>query len=217
MLEDIKARIRTAQVKASLSVDREMIALYWSIGRDIVQRQREEGWGKAVVERLAADLQSAFPGIAGFSSSNIGRMKAFYLAWLSPPISAEPAPNLGGEDFYIDLLFYHLRLRCYVVIDLKARPFKPEYAGKMNFYVSAVDDLLRHADDKPSIGLILCKTRNKVMAEYALRDVAKPVGVARYVTRLVESLPAKFKGALPTPRDIEAELRKDEKDRAADE
>ena len=118
--------------------------------------------------------------------------------------------EVGGEDFYIDLLFYHLHLRCYIVIDLKARPFKPEYAGKMNFYLSAVDDLLRHADDKPSIGLILCKTRNKVVAEYALRDVAKPVGIARYVTRLVESLPARFKGALPAPRDIEAELRKDE-------
>ena len=116
--------------------------------------------------------------------------------------------EVGGEDFYLDLLFYHLRLRCFVVIDLKARPFKPEHAGKMNFYLSAVDDLLRHPDDKPSIGLILCKTRNKIVAEYALRDMAKPVGVARYVTRLVEKLPARLKGALPAPRDIEAELGK---------
>jgi predicted nuclease of restriction endonuclease-like (RecB) superfamily len=395
LLEDIKARIRTAQIKASLAVNRELIALYWSIGRDIVQRQREEGWGKSVVERLANDIQTEFPGIGGFSVANIWRMRGFYLAWAKPylarpardsqegeilaqpvreletgAISAQtgpklkgkilkqPAPDLppgrraenlaqpvreldrsilpqpvaeipwghnilllqklkdparriwyarqtiangwsrsmllhwiesdlyarqgkavtnfqaalpppqsdlaaelvkdpytfdfltlrrgaaerdlerglldhirkfllelgagfafvgrqvhlevGGEDFYIDLLFYHLHLRCYIVIDLKARPFKPEYAGKMNFYLSAVDDLLRHADDKPSIGLILCKTRNKVVAEYALRDVAKPVGIARYVTRLVESLPARFKGALPAPRDIEAELRKDE-------
>jgi predicted nuclease of restriction endonuclease-like (RecB) superfamily len=116
--------------------------------------------------------------------------------------------EVGGEDFYLDLLFYHLRLRCFIVIDLKAGPFKPEYAGKMNFYLSAVDDLLRHSDDKPSIGLILCKTRNKIIAEYALRDMAKPVGVARYVTRLVENLPAKLKDALPAPREIEAELRK---------
>src|SRR5690606_8697356 len=76
-----------------------------------------------------------------------------------------------GEDFYLDLLFYHLRLRCYVVIDLKTRPFKPEHAGKMNFYLSAVDDLLRHPDDKPSIGIILCKTRSQVIAEYTLRDL----------------------------------------------
>ena len=116
--------------------------------------------------------------------------------------------EVGGEDFYLDLLFYHLRLRCFVVIDLKAKPFKPEYAGKMNFYLSAVDDLLRHPDDKPSIGLILCKTRNHIVAEYALRDLAKPVGVARYITRLVENLPAGLKGALPTPHEIEAELGK---------
>lgn len=115
--------------------------------------------------------------------------------------------EVDGEDFYIDLLFYHLRLRCYVVIDLKARAFKPEFAGKMNFYLSAVDDLLRHPDDKPSIGIILCKTKGKVIAEYALRDVAKPVGVARYVTRLVESLPPKLRGNLPSPEQIEAELK----------
>jgi hypothetical protein len=115
---------------------------------------------------------------------------------------------VAGEEYHLDLLFYHLRLRCFIVIDLKARPFKPEYAGKMNFYLSAVDDLLRHPDDKPSIGLILCRTRNKVIAEYALRDVAKPVGVARYVTRLVESLPARLKGSLPAPREIEAGIRR---------
>lgn len=99
------------------------------------------------------------------------------------------------------------------MIDLKAKPFKPEDAGKMNFYLSAVDDLLRHPDDKPSIGLILCKSRNKIVAEYALRDLAKPVGVARYVTRLVAALPANLKDALPAPRDIEAELDKGKKKR----
>ncbi len=116
--------------------------------------------------------------------------------------------EVGGEDFYLDLLFYHLRLRCFVVIDLKARPFKPEYAGKMNFYLSAVDDRLRHPDDKPSIGLILCKTRNEIIAEYALRDMAKPVGVARYVTRLIEELPARFRDALPAPEELDGELRR---------
>jgi predicted nuclease of restriction endonuclease-like (RecB) superfamily len=114
--------------------------------------------------------------------------------------------EVDGEDFYIDLLFYHLKLRCYVVIDLKTTPFKPEYAGKMNFYLSAVDDGLRHADDQPSIGIILCKTRSKVITEYALRDVAKPIDVARYVTKLVESLPADLEGVLPSPEQIAAEL-----------
>jgi len=118
--------------------------------------------------------------------------------------------EVGGEDFYIDLLFYHLKLRAYVVIDLKMTPFKPEYAGKMNFYPSAVDDLLRHPDDKPSIGIILCKAKNKVVAEYALRDLAKPVGISSYVTTLVESLPKEFRGSLPSPKQLEAELQGDE-------
>lgn len=350
LLEDLKTRIRTAQVKAALSVNRELIALYWHIGRSIVERQRAEGWGKAVVERLSDDLGREFPGVAGFSAGNIWRMRAFYLSWTEEflaqgaretgkkaklaqaareldnpnppePVSdipwfhnvvlveklkdpavrlwyarqtvengwsramlthwiesglherqgkavtnfkaALPAPQsdlaneivrdpynfdfltlrtdaaerdlerglidhirkfllelgagfafvgqqvhleVAGEDFYLDLLFYHLRLRCYVVIDLKAQPFKPEHAGKMNFYLSAVDDLLRHSDDKPSIGIILCKTRSRVIAEYALRDLAKPVGVARYKTRLVESLPDNLKGDLPTVEQFQKEL-----------
>jgi predicted nuclease of restriction endonuclease-like (RecB) superfamily len=116
--------------------------------------------------------------------------------------------EVGGEDFFIDLLFYHLKLRCYVVIELKTTAFKPEYAGKMNFYLSAVDDLLRHPDDKPSIGIILCKAKNQVVVEYALRDLAKPVGVSSYVTKLVESLPPFLRSSLPSPTELEAELRK---------
>src|SRR5262249_31759436 len=114
--------------------------------------------------------------------------------------------DVGGEDFYIDLLFYHLKLRCFVVVDLKATAFKPEYAGKMDFYLSAVDDLMRHPEDRPSIGIILCKSKNRVVAEYALRDLAKPVGVSSYVTKLVESLPAAFRGSLPSPGELAAEL-----------
>lgn len=113
---------------------------------------------------------------------------------------------VDGEDYYIDLLFYHLKLRCYIVVDLKTTPFKPEYVGKMNFYLSAVDDQVRHADDKLSIGLILCKTRSRVIAEYALRNLATPVGVAHYTTKLVDSLPAQLKDSLPSPEAIEAEL-----------
>ena len=379
-LAELKTRIRTAQVKAALAVNRELIALYWHIGQSIVERQRAEGWGKSVVERLAADLRSEFPAVAGFSAGNIWRMRAFYLAWtgeilaqpvrelgtpeklaqparelktlskLSQPVKESAASNLqqavgemdrqilpqaaaelpwghnivlieklkdpaerlwyarqtvanswsramlvqwiesglyarqgqaitnfkkalpapqsdlatelvrdpynfdfltlrtdaaereleqgllahirkfllelgagfafvgqqvhvevAGEDFYLDLLFYHLRLRCYVVVDLKTGPFKPEFAGKMNFYLSAVDDQMRHPDDKPSIGLILCKTRSKIVAEYALRDVAKPIGVARYVTKLIATLPAGLKGQLPTIAELEQELGKGER------
>ena len=340
LLVDIKNRIRTAQTRASLSVNRELIQLYWDIGHLIVERQRAQGWGRSVVERLAADIQKGFPGMTGFSPQNIWYMRAFYLAWTddveslqpavgesratSPPAAAAQIPwgqnielvtklknplqrlwyaeqttangwsrpmlvhwiesdlysrqgksvtnfsnalpppqsdlakqivrdpynfdfltlrepvaereledgllshirkflielgagfafvgqqvhlEVGGEDFYIDLLFYHLKLRCYVVIDLKATSFKPEYTGKMNFYLSAVDDLLRHPDDKLSLGLILCKTRSKIVAEYALRNVGSPMSIAHYTTKLVASLPAEFKDSLPRPEEIEAELK----------
>jgi predicted nuclease of restriction endonuclease-like (RecB) superfamily len=339
LLHDLKERIRTAQIKAALAVNRELLALYWDIAKSIVDRQQHEGWGSAVIDRLGKDLQTAFPGVSGFSRPNIYRMRAFYLAYVDaasivsqaarqldtslPPepmaslpwfhnvllieklkIPAEriwyaskaiehgwsravlnhqidsglyrrqgkavtnftrtlPPPQsdlagqvlkdpynfdfltladdarerelqkgllahvrqfllelgagfafvgenvhleIGGDDFYIDLLFYHLKLRAFIVIDLKMTPFKPEFAGKMNFYLSAVDDLLRHPDDKPSIGLILCKADNKVVAEYALRDIAKPVGVSSYVTKLVETLPRELQNSLPTVADLEAEL-----------
>ena len=119
---------------------------------------------------------------------------------------------VGGEDFYLDLLFYHLKLRCFVVIDLKMTAFKPEYAGKMNFYLSAVDDLMRHPQDESSIGILLCKSKNEVIAEYALRDLSKPLGVAEY--QLAEALPEKLEGSLPTVEELEAELEGAEDDRA---
>jgi len=112
--------------------------------------------------------------------------------------------EVGGKDFYIDLLFYHTQLHSYVVIDLKLEDFKPEFAGKMNFYLSAIDDLLRHKDDQPSIGIILCKTRNKIIAEYALRDTKKPMGVATY--RLTKYLPDKLKANLPSIKELQKEL-----------
>jgi predicted nuclease of restriction endonuclease-like (RecB) superfamily len=112
--------------------------------------------------------------------------------------------DIGGTDFFIDLLFYHLKLRCYVTIDLKAKAFEPEFVGKMNFYLAAVDDLLRHPHDNPSIGLIICKTKDHIVAEYALRNSKTPIGVSEY--RLAESLPADLKGSLPTIDELENEL-----------
>jgi hypothetical protein len=114
--------------------------------------------------------------------------------------------EVDDEDYYLDLLFYHVRLHCYVVVDLKAGRFKPEYAGKMNFYLSAVDDQLRTPQDHPSIGLILCRYRKRMTVEYALRDIRKPVGVAEWQTKLVKALPKELKGSLPTVEEIEKEL-----------
>ena len=115
--------------------------------------------------------------------------------------------EVGNQDFYIDLLFYHLKLRCFCVIELKDKDFKPEYAGKMNFYLSAIDDLVKHPSDQPSIGLILCKSKNNILAEYTLRDMSKPIGLAEY--RLTEALPEEIKTNLPTIEQLEAELAKD--------
>jgi len=114
--------------------------------------------------------------------------------------------EVDDEDFFIDLLFYHLRLRCFVVVELKAVPFQPEFLGKLNVYLSAVDDLLRHPDDKPTIGLLLVKQKSRVLVEYALRDIRKPIGVADWVTKLTRSLPKELRESLPTIEQIEAEL-----------
>jgi predicted nuclease of restriction endonuclease-like (RecB) superfamily len=340
LLEDIKGRIRQAQVRAAVAASRELIRLYWDIGREIVRRQLEEGWGTKVIDRLSADLQKAFPGRSGFSRANVHRMRLFYLAYsgesevvaqvvrqfssdegeLSQFVAeipwghnvvlleklkdsvrrlwyAEktvqngwsravlmhqiefdlyaregraitnfqqtlPAPQsdlaqqtikdpyvfdfltlddkarereleqgllthlrdfmlelgvgfafvgsqyhleVGDKDYYIDLVFYHLKLRAYVLVDLKTEEFKPEFAGKMNFYLSAVDDRLRHGDDQPSIGIIMCKVRDKVTVEYALRDTRKPIGVSEY--KLTAALPKELKSSLPTIEQLEEELK----------
>jgi predicted nuclease of restriction endonuclease-like (RecB) superfamily len=113
--------------------------------------------------------------------------------------------EVEGREYRLDLLFYHLRLRCFVIVELKVGPFEPEYAGKMNFYLAAVDDQLRSEGDQPSIGLILCKERNRVVVEYALRGTNQPIGVAAY--RLTESLPQALRGAIPSPEELERELR----------
>ena len=329
-LSDLKERIRTSQVKAALSVNRELIALYYDLGRRIVERQETADWGDAVIEQISRDLKAAFPGVSGFSRRNLYRMRAFFLAYrhagefvqqpvaqipwghnsalleklddaderawyaaqtaehgwsrsvllhqietglyrrqvtaakttnfsatLPPPQSdlaegvlkdpyvfdflelADDAKErdlerglierirdfllelgagfaflgsqyhleVGGQDYYVDLVFYHHRLRCLVAIDLKMDDFRPEYAGKMNFYLSALDDLVRHEQDGPSIGIVLCRGRNRTIAEYALRDMHKPIGVSEY--RLTHALPGELQGALPSPGELETLISKE--------
>jgi len=330
LLESLKQRVRQSQVKAALSVNRELVLLYWSIGREIVLRQQDQGWGAKVVDQLSRDLRSAFPDMRGLSTRNLKYMRKLALAWpdedfVQQAVAQIPwghnvrlldkvkvpstrrfyiqqtiangwsrdmlvlnierrlherqggAPNnfattlpeeqselvqqtikdpyvfdfltladdarerdlelglvahirdflvelgigfafvgrqvqldIGGEDFFVDLLFYHLRLRCFVVVELKLGPFLPEYAGKLNFYLSAVDDVLRHETDQPTIGLLLCKSRSDVVVEYALRDLAKPISVANWASHLAESLPEELEGSLPTIAQLEAELRERE-------
>jgi predicted nuclease of restriction endonuclease-like (RecB) superfamily len=121
--------------------------------------------------------------------------------------------SFASRDYFLDLLFYHLELRCYVVIELKAVPFDPAFIGQINVYLSAVDDLLRHPGDKPTIGLLLCRSKDRIVVEYALRDLRKPIGVAGWETRIVEQLPENLKGSLPSVEEIEAELSRDESNR----
>jgi len=113
--------------------------------------------------------------------------------------------EVGGDDFYIDLLFYHIALRCYIVIELKTGEFKPEYAGKMNFYLSTVDNILKKEQDNPSIGILLYKKKNNVVAEYVLKDMPKPIGVSEY--KLTDYLPKEFENSLPSTQDIESRIK----------
>jgi predicted nuclease of restriction endonuclease-like (RecB) superfamily len=320
LLSEVKERVRNAQYAALRLVNRELIGLYWDIGRMIVGRQVEGSWGKAVVERLAADLQAEFPGVSGFSASNLWRMKGFYevyssseklaplvreIAWshnlvilercadplerefyirmtrkfgwsknvlvhqienqsyektllgqtnfdkaLTPKLRGQAKlavrdeyifdfleleeqhaereleralvgrieqflramgglfsfvgsqfqMEVDGREFFIDLLFFHRRLRCLVAIELKVGEFQPEFVGKMQFHLTALDRQVREKGENPSIGIILCKEKNRTIVEYALYNATKPIGVATY--RIVKRLPKELKGQLPEPEEI---------------
>ena len=323
-LQSLKTQIQQAQIKAALAVNRELILLYWHIGREILERQKAQGWGAKVIEQLSKDLRSEFPQMKSLSARNLKYMRAlaenysdeefvqqlvaqipwghnvrildkvkdakqreFYIhktienGWSRdvlvlqieskfyerqgkaatdfemtlPTAQSDLATQLlkdpynfdfltlhdeaverdlenallqnlrkflielgvgfafvgsqyhlevGEQDFYIDLLFYHLKLRAFVVIDLKMRDFKPEDAGKMSFYLTATDKILKHETDSPTIGMILCKTKNKLVAEYALQNINSPIGVSEM--QLAEVLPENLKGSLPTIAEIEKEL-----------
>jgi len=321
LLTNIKRRIRTAQYEALKAVNKELVVLYWDIGRIIGERQKGKTWGKSVVERLAKDLQAEFPGIKGFSERNIWYMRNFYACYMDnqklqpmvaeigwthnviilekckddlerefyirmtrkfgwtknvlihrienrtyektllnqtnfdrtlPPAMRSQAKlavkdeytfdflelgeeygerqlekallarmdgflremgglftfagsqhrlEVDGKEFFIDILLYHRRLKCLVALELKVGEFIPEYVGKMQFYLAALDDLVRMEGESPSIGIILCKTKSKTIVEYALRESNKPIGVAAY--RMVSELPEELKGLLPGPEQIE--------------
>ncbi|MBD2231478.1 PDDEXK nuclease domain-containing protein [Phormidium tenue] len=323
-LNGLKTRIRSAQVKAALAVNQELISLYWQIGRDILTRQQTEGWGAKVIERLARDLKREFPDMRGFSRSNLLYMRAFAEAYPEEAFVQQaagqmpwfhnctlldkvkdptqrlwyiqktiehgwsrnvlvlqiesglysrqgeavtnfartlPKPQsdlaqqlikdpynfdfltitddaherelerglvthirdfllelglgfafLGSQypievdnkEYRLDLLFYHIHLRCFVVIELKIGEFIPEYAGKLNFYVAAVNNLLAQPSDNPTIGIILCKSKSKTTVEYALQGSTQPIGVSTY--QLQSRLPSELSEKLPTVEQLEIEL-----------
>ncbi|MPS71782.1 MAG: DUF1016 domain-containing protein [Chryseobacterium sp.] len=325
LFSDIKQRILSSQLKAALSVNAEMIFLYWQIGNSIAQKQTEQGWSSGVIPQLAKDLKIEFPNSIGYSERNLSYMLKFAkeyqditilqqsvakLPWghnilliekikdqktrfwyvekciennwsrdildlqiksklierqgksvnnfentLPKPLSDLANQTLkdpyifdflaldadfrekdiekqlthhitkfllelgkgfsllgnqyhleiGNQDYYLDLLFYHIKLKCYIVIELKNTKFKPEYTGKLNFYLSAVDSLIKEESENPTIGILLCKDKNNIEAEFALRDINKPIGISEI--QLVEKLPDNLKSALPTIEEIENELK----------
>ena len=326
-LTDLKQRIQGARQRALLAANAAQIQLYHDIGRDILERQKAQGWGSKVIDRLAADLGAAFPDMKGYSARNlkymrffaqecpdllIGQQSAAQLPWfhivtlvtkladpalrdwyacaaleqswprdtltlhiknqlhlrqgaavtnfgqrLTPPqaglasqilkdpyhfdflglgdeaherdienalvrhvtrfllelgagfafVGRQFRLEVAGDEFFIDLLFYHTRLKCYVVVELKAHAFKPEHVGQLSFYLSAVDAQVKAADDKPTIGLLLCRSQNRLVAEYALSGLDKPIGVAEY--QLVRALPEPLDTSLPSIEAIEAEFARD--------
>ena len=326
MRDTIISKIKESRIRFAVQVNAGMIELYWDIGNEILRRQKNEGWGAKVIDRLSKDLKETFPDMSGFSPRNLGSMKKFASCWtdfsilqqvvakipwrsnivlmdklsneaarlwyarkliengwssniLSTMIATQlierqgkavnnfdtalPHPDsdmvrevfkdpylfdyigtdaprreieiersltehiekfllelgqgfafvgrqvhleLGGDDFYIDLLFYHLKLRCYIVIELKACEFEPGFVGKLNLYQNVVNDVLRHPDDKPTIGLLLVKGKNRTVVEYSLAGFHNPIGVADWQEQLTKGLPEELKTSLPTIEEIEREL-----------
>ena len=171
-LEDLKRQIRSAQLKAALAVNQELVLLYWQIGQEILRKQEAEGWGTRVIERLAKDLRREFPDMRGFSARNLKYMRAFALAYPEEAIVQEGLAQ--------------------------------NYSGKMSFYVTAVNRLLRTERDEPTIGIILCKSKNQTIVEFALQGNQQPIGVATY--QLQSQLPQELQGQLPTIEQLEMEM-----------
>ena len=325
-IEEIKKEIQNQRISVVLSANSSMICLYWKIGKAILQKQKEEGWGAKVIDRMAKDLKEAFPDMTGFSPRNIKYMRKFAECWpdfeivqqvvaqipwrtniklidklntleeriwyarktiengwsstilelqiqsrlfertgksvnnflvAMPPTDSDMANQIfkdpylfdflgtdmprreveierkltehiqnfllelgqgfafvgrqvhlevGGDDFYIDLLFYHLKLRCYVVIELKACDFEPGFISQLNMYQNVVNDILRHPDDNPTIGLLLVKGKNQTVVEYSLAGYKNPIGVAEWKNQMVKALPEELKSSLPSIEEIEKEL-----------
>lgn len=273
-LKEITEKIRNSQYEAMRTLNTALICLYWDIGKEIYEQQRQKGWGKSIVEVLASELKKEFPDVKGFSSRNLWNMRncwtkdmlinhienhSYEKYLLNQTNFNETVPEqyreqaklavkdqymfdfmelsnehsereleqglishvreflaeMGGtftfignqyhvkvdnEDFYIDLLLFHRKLKCLVAIELKIGTFMPEFAGKMQFYLTALDELIKLPDENPSIGIIICKEKKRTIVEYALKNIGKPVGVASY--QISNTLPEDLKSLLPSPDEI---------------
>lgn len=222
-VEEIKDLIHKKQYHVLKLINAETINLYWEIGEEIHRQQEENGWGKSIVQVLSKELQKEFPGAKGYSAANLWRMRNFYLSycdseklaplvreisWSNNVVIMEKCKDdlvVGSRDIYIDLLLFHRRLRSLVAIELKIGEFEAEYAGKMQLYLTALDEQVKLPDENPSIGIIICKSKDKTYVEYALKQSNVPIGVATY--QLSRSLPEGMKEMLPEPEEIVKRLR----------
>lgn len=169
----IKRQIRTSQIKASIAVNEEMLLLYWDIGKDICEKHFDSQYGSGFFENLSKDLKSDFPEIQGFSVTNLKYMKRFFLFY-------KEIRHQLGDEFECDMLFYHLKLRRYIVVELKVVKFEPEFVSKLNFYCNAVNHLIKTGEDKNSIGLLICKEKNDVVAQWTVENANEPIGISTY-------------------------------------
>ncbi len=183
----------------------EQIRFYWELGYALLEKQKIHKWGDSFLVQFSHDIRAANPGMQGFSVSNLKRMRRFAIHYPNgpQPVAQMPWGHISTDDqeFFIDLLFYHLHLRCFIVVELKANNFKPEYTGQLGFYLAAVDDLMKKESDNPTIGILLCKSKNKIVAEYALRGMKAPIGISEYV--LSKAVPNELKSSLPTVEQME--------------
>ena len=190
-LKDIKERILSAQYEALRAVNKELIALYWDIGKMIVERQEKEGWGKSVVERLSEDLQKEFPGIKGYSAQNLWYMRQFHLTYKGN----EKLQPLVGEISWSK----HI-----IIMDKCKDDLEREFYIKMQFYLAVLNDTMRLEEENPSIGIILCKEKNRIVVEYALKDTTQPIGVSTY--KITTTLPEELRKYLPSGEEIAKRL-----------
>ena len=194
----IKQAIQVSRYRISRHANGESLGLYYGVGKYISEHSRNAVWGTGAIEHISNQLQQEMPGLKGFSAENMRKMRLFYEAWVDVFENRSAVPNNLGVmpiTSFIDLLFYHRRMRCMVAIELKNGEFQPEYAGKLNFYLLALDEYVKLPDENPSIGIILCRDKSNTEVEFTLRDMSKPLGVATY--RSVDELPEQYR-ALPS-------------------
>lgn len=192
-LQQLKSQFQHTQQNAVRAVNTEMFKFYWQLGEQIVEQQQNYAWGDGFLKQLSHDLMMEFPEMKGFSKRNLEYIRRWYLFWSKDmSIAQQVVAQLGQipwghhttildkcKDIEI-AKFYHTKLDCYVVIELKVVEFEPEHIGKLNFYIKAVDEQIKSEYDQPTIGLLLCKSKDHLVAQYALSDVNKPIGVSAY-------------------------------------